>query len=163
MKIVGNVIARGGRQIEAGCGAMSTLPPLSEAEKIARERRLQAEHERYVKSIAAMRSLPRLQSTIAGAGGKTNEHVRLAEERETERCQRHQVEVARLLEKEERERAHQAKVEALDARQQKKRAKAAKKKSKRARRRLENEQKESALLSEDEEGTEDGDGDDDAA
>ncbi|ORC85425.1 uncharacterized protein TM35_000351690 [Trypanosoma theileri] len=116
---------------------MTGLPPLSAEEKVARERRLQAEHMRYVNSIATRRSLPRLQSTIAGAGGKTNEHIRLAEERETERRQRHQFEADRLLEKTEREKAHQNKVNALNARQQKKRTKAAKKKAKRSRIRLE--------------------------
>ncbi|RNF02183.1 hypothetical protein TraAM80_06595 [Trypanosoma rangeli] len=130
---------------------MPDLTPLSEEEKRARERRLQAEHDRYVKSIATMRSLPRLQSTIAGAGGKTNEHARLAEDREMERRQRHQAEADRLLEREAREKAHQAKVEALDARQRKKRAKAAKKKAKKARVRLENGQRISSTPSDEEE------------
>ncbi|RNF22682.1 uncharacterized protein Tco025E_03009 [Trypanosoma conorhini] len=130
---------------------MPDLPPLSEEEKKARERRLQAAHDRYVKSIATMRSLPRLQSTIAGAGGKTNEHARLAEEREMERRQRHQAEADRLLERKEREKAHQAKVEALDARQQRKRARAAKKKAKKARVRLENGERVSSAPSDDEE------------
>ncbi|KAF8284334.1 hypothetical protein TcG_07767 [Trypanosoma cruzi] len=130
---------------------MPDFPPLSEEEKKARERRLQAEHDRYVKSIATMRSLPRLQSTIAGAGGKTNEHARLAEERETERRQRHQAEADRLLERKEREKAHQAKVEALNARQQKKRVKAAKKKAKKARPRLEEGTRKSFTPTEDEE------------
>ncbi|KEG12131.1 hypothetical protein DQ04_01971030 [Trypanosoma grayi] len=142
---------------------MPGLPSLSVEEKAARDRRLQMEHERYVNSIATMRSLPRLQSTIAGAGGKTNEHVRLAEERETERRQRHQVEADRLLERTERERAHQAKVEALNARQQRKRAKAAKKKSKKARLRLEDGKAEGSSVPSEDEESENGDVGDAAA
>ncbi|KAG8345381.1 hypothetical protein TRVL_03780 [Trypanosoma vivax] len=116
---------------------MRNLPPMTPEEKAARERRLQADHERYVKSIESMRSLPRLQSTIAGAGGKTNERIRIAEEREMERRQRLQANAERLLEKVEQEQAHQAKVQALDARQKKRRLKASRRKEKRTRRRLE--------------------------
>ncbi|SCU70486.1 uncharacterized protein TEOVI_000205900 [Trypanosoma equiperdum] len=131
---------------------MSNLPPLTPEEKAARERRLQAEHERYVKSIETMRSLPRLRSTVAGAGGKTNEHVRLAEEREAERRQRLQAEAERLMEKTKRESEHRAKVEALNSKQQKKRAKASKRKARRTRYKLEGGKTENAdVLGSDEE------------
>nr|CCD17020.1 hypothetical protein, unlikely [Trypanosoma congolense IL3000] len=116
---------------------MPVLPSLTPEEKAARERRLQAEHDHYVNSIEAMRSLPRLRSTVAGAGGKTNEHVRLAEEREAERRQRLQIDAERLMEKVRQEKEHQAKVEALESRQQKKRGRANKRKMRKAKYRLE--------------------------
>ncbi|TPP43000.1 hypothetical protein CGC20_9345 [Leishmania donovani] len=63
-------------------GGNAPPPPLTPEEKAARDARLQREHESYIRSIATMRSLPRLRSTIAGAGGKTNTNTRIAEERE---------------------------------------------------------------------------------
>ncbi|TPP51482.1 hypothetical protein CGC21_2750 [Leishmania donovani] len=63
-------------------GGNAPPPLLTPEEKAARDARLQREHESYIRSIATMRSLPRLRSTIAGAGGKTNTNTRIAEERE---------------------------------------------------------------------------------
>ncbi|KAL7698850.1 hypothetical protein N2W54_001932 [Lotmaria passim] len=96
-------------------------PPLTPAEKAARDARLQREHESYIRGIATMRSLPRLRSTIAGAGGKTNTITRIAEEREELRQQHLRSVAEKAAEVQQRRRVHQEKVEKLESTQARKR------------------------------------------
>jgi hypothetical protein len=65
-------------------------------EQEARQKRLQQEHEEYISAVMTTRHMPQLQSTIAGAGNKTNQIARAAEEREAERMRRLQDEAAKL-------------------------------------------------------------------
>jgi hypothetical protein len=105
----------------SGSSSTPPPPPLTPEEKAARDARLQREHESYIRGIATMRSLPRLRSTIAGAGGKTNTITRIAEEREEMR-QRHLRSVAeKSAEMQRRRQEHQEKVERLESMQAKKR------------------------------------------
>lgn len=98
-------------------------PPLTPEEQAARQERLQAEHKAYVASIATMRSLTRLQSTIAGAGGKTNALARVAEEKEFERQERLREAAATAAAKAAAVASHAAKVDKLACAQAKNRSK----------------------------------------
>eukprot|EP00796_Vickermania_ingenoplastis_P009089 gene9089-6382_t len=88
-----------------------------------REERLQREHEAFIAGTATMGSLPRLRSTIAGAGGQTNETVRRAEEKEQLRLKRLRDAASKEEEREKFEKEHEAKVEKLREMQKKKREK----------------------------------------
>ncbi|CCW67555.1 unnamed protein product, partial [Phytomonas sp. Hart1] len=102
-------------------------PVLTEEENAARAARLRADHAAYIKSIATMRNLPRLRSTIAGAGGKTNEQARIAEEIEAERQARLHAAATAAATAQEVKAAHDAKVEKLAERQTKKKKTGSKK------------------------------------
>jgi len=62
--------------------APSSLTPAEAAE---RKVRLQAKHEQYLQYIDNGKVLPRLKSSIAGAGGTTNQEFRIAQEIEEAR------------------------------------------------------------------------------
>lgn len=99
-----------------------------------RSNRLQKEHEQYIASIATMRSLPQLRSTIAGAGGKTNENARIAEEREHLRLKRMREDAEKVERERIEEEQHNKKIAALKEKQEKKRLKRLKKKKARTER-----------------------------
>jgi hypothetical protein len=64
-------------------------PPAPEAEDAAaRKARLQADHESFLRSVATSRSMKKIQSTIAGAGGTTWTDYRMSQRKETTRLDR---------------------------------------------------------------------------
>lgn len=100
--------------------------------KEEREQRLDEEHKKFISSVASMRSLPCLRSTIAGAGGKTNESVRIAEEREKLRIKRMREEAEENMKELKIKQEYFEKVEQLKDIQAKKRQNRLKRKGKRA-------------------------------
>lgn len=102
-------------------------PDGADSETDEREKKLQESHDAFIASIA-MRSLPRLRSTIAGAGGKTNESVRIAEEREQKRLKRLRDSAEEEQAQDERQLQYEMKVDKLKAFQEKNRRKRLKKK-----------------------------------
>lgn len=128
-----------------------TAPPLTEEARQQLAERREAEHAAFIRSIATSRSLPRLRSTIAGAGGKTNEQARLAEEHEAERLQRLKREAeaaAALTGSTAHHEAHKVKVAALQAAQNRKRHRRQAKKAKQKRQRSESRSHPTSPLSE---------------
>lgn len=97
--------------------------------KEERAQRLDEEHKKFISSIASMRSLPCLRSTIAGAGGKTNESARIAEEKEKTRLKRMREEAEENEQKKVCKQEYIDKVEHLRNLQEKKRQNRLKKKS----------------------------------
>lgn len=102
------------------------MSALSNEEKAERELRIQAEHEAQLKSMNTSTYLPRIQSCLAGAGGKTNERLRInlqheeerqrklkaqAEQRETQKALKEKIETktAALADEKERKRVKRLK------------------------------------------------------
>ena len=71
----------------------------------SRRDKLEHEHQEFLAAVATSKALVRLQSTIAGAGGKTNETFRRAEAREEHRM--------RVLVTQEKQREEQLNFEQL--------------------------------------------------
>lgn len=110
-------------------GSMASYQKLDKESAEKREKKLQKDHEVFISSIATMRSLPQLRSTIAGAGGKTNESVRIAEEKERMRLKRMRDEASAEETRRVAVEAHLEKVNHLKVMQEKKRLKRLKKKA----------------------------------
>jgi ClpP class serine protease len=109
---------------------MSGLTPqLTPEERAAREERLEAKHKEFLRAVSTSHSLPNQQSSTAGAGGTTNQKLRMAEDHEAERLLKMKL-AAELLAREKKAQAIlDEKSAALASRQQKKKAKRAKKES----------------------------------
>ncbi|CUG52513.1 Hypothetical protein, putative [Bodo saltans] len=105
------------------------MAQLTAEERAVREELLEAKHKEFLRAVSTSHSLPNQQSSTAGAGGTTNQKLRMAEDHEAERLLKMRL-AAELAAREKRAQSVlDEKASILANRQQKKKAKRAKKES----------------------------------
>ena len=118
-------------------GAVLPVRELTPAERIERQKRLDKVHREHLRAVATSKSLPELQSTIAGASGKTNIFARTAENQEAARLEKLRTAAEAEMKEIAFQQVKQEKSKHLQEIQDKKKAKREKKLANRKRRREE--------------------------
>lgn len=118
-------------------GAVLPARELTPQERIDRQKRLDKVHREHLRAVATSKSLPELQSTIAGASGKTNLFARSAENQEAARLEKLRTAAESEMKEIAFQQAKQEKNRQLQEVMEKKKAKREKKLANRKRRREE--------------------------
>lgn len=106
---------------------MSEFVPLTDEQRAAREERLEAKHKEFLRAVTSSHSLPNQQSSTAGAGGTTNQKLRVAEDHEAERLLRMKLAAQAAAKEKKAQNALDERSRALQAKQLKKKSKREKK------------------------------------